>query len=99
MSRCHFCGAERSADGAPCPSCGERPGAPPVGRWWESNATVIVALAVLGPFALPLVWRHSRYKVWTKVTLTIITVGFSVWAVLFTKSLYERLLAVLSGVS
>ncbi len=91
MTRCRFCGAERGDASAPCPACGEK-GAREPGRWWQSNATVIIALAVLGPFALPLVWAHPRYKPWTKVALTVMVLAFTVWATLFARELLTRLL-------
>ncbi len=72
---------------------------PPSGRWWESNAAVLAALALLGPFALPLVWAHSRYRVATKVILTVVTVAVTVGALLVTRSLAERLLEALRELS
>ena len=96
MSRCAFCGAARGEGAGPCPACGEAaPG--PARRWWQSNATVIVALAVLGPFALPLVWANPRYKVATKLVLTVMVVAVSIWAVLFTRALVARLTDLLSA--
>lgn len=90
--RCPFCGAERGGAGAACAACGETsPPEPRRVRWWQSNATVIVALAVLGPFALPLVWAHPRYKLATKLALTVMVLAFSVWATLFTRDLLSKL--------
>ena len=41
-------------------------------KWYFSNGSVVFALLCLGPFALPLVWRHPRYKLATKSIITVL---------------------------
>lgn len=91
VERCRFCGADGKARGGACGSCGETEAGSAAARWYHSNATVILGLALLGPFALPLVWTHPRYKLATKLALSVMVVAFAVWATLFTRDLLRKL--------
>jgi hypothetical protein len=57
--------------------------ADPKVRIIDSFWTFLVATAVLGPFALPLLWRNPRYKVSTKIIASIAVILFTVWLVNF----------------
>lgn len=47
---------------------------------WYYNAWFVLAMLffVLGPFGLPLVWKHPRFSRWIKVALTLAMVVYTV---------------------
>ena len=48
--------------------------------WWESPWVVLPLLfLVLGPLALPLLWRSSQFTRPWKIALSIIVVGISLY--------------------
>ena len=47
-------------------------------QWYESTAAVFFALALLGPFGLPFVWRHPRYSRATKTWVTAVVLGVTI---------------------
>lgn len=50
-------------------------------RTIDSMKTFLIATAVLGPFALPLLWRNPRFKWSTKVAGSVAVLVFT-WALL-----------------
>ncbi len=61
-------------------------------KWYFSTSVIIIALVSVGPFALPLVWLHPRYHIATKVILTIIIIGFSIWLYIMTRDTFTSLM-------
>jgi hypothetical protein len=49
-------------------------------KWYQTSFFVVSALLLLLGFALPLVWFHPRYRVSTKIILTVIMVPITVLA-------------------
>lgn len=48
--------------------------------WYYNGWFIFLMLAfVLGPFGLPLVWKHPRWPRSIKTLLTVIAVGYTVW--------------------
>lgn len=47
---------------------------------WYFNVwfVLLMLLFVLGPFGLPLVWKHPRWSRWIKMTLTLIMVLYTI---------------------
>lgn len=47
---------------------------------WYFNVwfVLLMLLFVLGPFGLPLVWKHPRWSRWIKMTLTLVMVLYTV---------------------
>jgi hypothetical protein len=43
----------------------------------DSLWTFLVAVACLGPFALPLLWRNPRYSITTKVAASVAVILFT----------------------
>ena len=55
----------------------------------DSLWTFIVATAVLGPFALPLLWRNPRFKVSTKLIASVAILVFTYFLLKFSKDYVE----------
>ncbi len=47
-------------------------------KWYHLNTSVLIALACLGPFGLPLVWRNPRYSRFTKMWITVLVIVVTV---------------------
>ena len=76
---CPMCSISVTADAAFCSACGAPLGAgnpvasPPRLKWYYNVWFVLFMLFfVLGPFGLPLVWKHPRFARWGKWTLTVL---------------------------
>jgi len=63
----------------------------PKTKWYFSTFVIVLALLSVGPFALPLVWFHPKYKTITKIILTIVIIGFSIWLYIIIKDFYVNL--------
>ena len=67
-------------------------GTPPVSsKWYFSKSTLVMAVACLGPLALPLVWLNPRYRVATKIVITAVILGLTVAAFYLTADAYMRI--------
>jgi len=94
MRTCPSCVGEIEKEVLKCPLCGEilNKSDQPKEKWYFSTATVVIALLSFGPFALPLVWFHPRYKTTTKAVVSFIVIALTVWFCFIMKDLYLQVL-------
>ena len=80
-SPCPACGRPLVPEARFCSQCGAAC-TPERVKWYYNAWFVLVMLAfVLGPFGLPLVWKHPRWSRTVKVLLTLGTLAYTVWLV------------------
>lgn len=93
IKRCAFCARELDERFQFCPYCGKRHRPPdePRERWYHSTYGVVLCLALLGPFALPVVWFHPRYRIVMKIVVTILVLALTVLITYVLVILYMRL--------
>jgi hypothetical protein len=90
MKTCPSCAGEIEKEALECPFCSEilNKSDQLKTKWYYSNTIVLIAFLSFGPFALPLVWWHPRYKKVTKLVVSFIVIALTVWSYFIMKDYY-----------
>ena len=59
--------------------------------WYFRNSVLVLAFLSVGPLALPLLWFHPRYKLWSKLLISVLMLGSTYYLTVVTASTFKTL--------
>jgi hypothetical protein len=81
--KCRYC--NEFLDGSGCSALQARPE-----KWYCDTRKLVIALVLLQALALPYVWLNPHYKITTKVIITVVVLGITVWGFYQVIASYQR---------
>ena len=99
MKKCPFCAEQIQDEAVKCRFCGEFLDGSSKSRskWYFSTSVIVIGVLCVGPLALPLVWFNPRYKLVTKVVVTVIVIAGTVLFSYLAAYTYGRLMDQITG--
>ena len=60
-------------------------------KWHQSTPTLLVALLVVGPLAIPLIWTNKKFPLWLKFAITIMVIVLTVALLSVAKDMTDQM--------